>query len=124
MSETKQYRSKEAKIAIIIVGVMLIGALFAGALFFGITSMFKNHPSYHIATDYIKANPEITALVGEIEGFGSMPTGSLNTSIGRGDANYSIQAKGAHGDVRVFVELEMHNGGDWEIVSFSFVQIE
>jgi len=56
-----------------------------------------------LATDYIKANPEIVAIVGEIESFGFMPSGSINTGFMRGDANYSIRAKGANGDVRVFV---------------------
>jgi hypothetical protein len=43
---------------------MLTSIIFIGALVFGITSIFRNHPSYHLATDSIKANPEIVALIG------------------------------------------------------------
>ena len=96
--------------------------IFVGALVFGISSILKNHPSYHLATDYIRANPEIIEIIGEVEGFGFMPIGNLNTSLGRGDANYSISVKGTHGSVRVFVELQMRDGGDWEIIRFNFVQ--
>jgi uncharacterized RDD family membrane protein YckC len=117
------YKPKKAKIAIIIMGVMLAGILFVGALVFGITSIFKNHPSYHVATDSIKTNPEIVALIGEIESFGFMPSGNISTSPGRGDASFSIRARGTHGEVRVFVALQMRDGGDWEIVSFNFSQI-
>ena len=117
------YKPKKAKIATIIVSVMLAGIIFIGALVFGITSIFRNHPSYHVATEYIKANPEIAATIGDIEGFGFMPSGSINASPGRGDANFSIRVRGTRGDVRAFVELQMRDGGNWEIVRFSFVQI-
>jgi len=117
------YKPKKTKIALIIAGVMLAGMIFIGVLVFGITSMFRNHPSYHLALDSIKANPEIVAVIGEIEGFGMIPMGNLSTSPGRGDANYNIRVRGAHGEVRVFVELQMRGGADWEIVSFNFIQI-
>jgi len=118
------YKPKKAKIAMIIVGVMLVGVVFIGGLVFGITSIFRNHPSYHIATDSIRTNSEIVALIGEIESFGFMPSGSISTSPGRGDASYNIRARGVYGEVRVFVELQMRDGGDWEIVKFNYVQIQ
>ncbi|MCL2376802.1 MAG: RDD family protein [Defluviitaleaceae bacterium] len=117
------HKVKKAKVAMIVIGVMLVGAIFIGALVLGITSMFRNHPSYHLATDSIRANPEIVELIGEIESFGFFPTGNLSFGSSHGDANYSIRAIGAYGEVRVFVELQMRDGGDWEIVRFNFVQI-
>ena len=117
------YKPKKAKKAIIIISVMVAGIIFIGALVFGIASTFRNHPSYHLATDSIRANPEIVALIGEIESFGFMPSGNISTSSGRGDANLSIRAKGAYGEVLVFVELQMRDGDDWEIVSVNFSQI-
>jgi len=107
---------------------MIIGAIFAvvifiAALVIGIASIFRNHPAYHVAIDSIRANSEIVALIGEVESFGFMPSGSISTSPGRGDAGFNIRARGTHGEVRVFVELQMRDGGDWEIVRFNFVQI-
>lgn len=112
----------KVKVGNTILSMMLVGVIFIGALVFGIASTFRNHPSYHVATDYIRANPEITAIIGKIEGFGFMPSGSVSTSPGHGDADFSIRVRGTHGDVRVFVELQMRDGGDWEIVRFNFVQ--
>ena len=119
----EQYKPKKAKTAKIIIGAVLAVAIFVGTLVFGITSMFRNHPAYHIATDSIRANSEIAVLIGDIESFGVMPSGSISTSPGRGDADFNIRARGAYGEVRVFVELQMRDGGDWEIVRFNFVQI-
>jgi len=119
----EQYKPKKAKTAKIIIVVVLAVTIFVGALVFGITSMFRNHPAYHAAVDSIKANSEITALIGDIESFGFMPSGSIRTSPGRGDADFNIRARGAYGETRVFVGLQMRDGGNWEIVRFNFVQI-
>lgn len=119
----EQYKPQKAKIVKIIIGVVLAVVIFVSALVFGITSIFRNHPAYHLATDSIRTNSEIIALIGEIESFGFMPSGSVSTSPGRGDADFNIRARGVHGEVRVFVELQMRDGGDWEIVRLNFVQI-
>jgi len=119
----EQYRPKKAKVAKIIIGVVLAVVIFVGALVFGITSIFRNHPSYHVAMDNIRRNTEIIAVIGEVQSFGFMPSGNLSTSPGRGDANYTIRAIGTYGEVRVFVELQMRGGGDWEVIWLDFVQI-
>ena len=117
------YKPNKTKNALIIVGAILAFTIFVGAFIFWIGSIFRNHPSYHLAIEHIQANPEIVALIGEVESFGFMPTGNLSTSPGSGDANYVIRARGPYGEVRVFVELQMRHGGDWEIIAFNFVQI-
>jgi uncharacterized RDD family membrane protein YckC len=116
------YKPKKAKAIMIIAGMLLAGIIFFSALVFGITSIFKNHPSYHVATDHIRTNPEIIAIIGEVEGFGFMPSGGFSVSPGRGDANYAISVRGTHGNIRVFVELQKRDGGDWKIVKLNFVQ--
>jgi len=124
LSQTVELQKPKRKSAVtIIVIVILAGVLFISAMFFGIVAIFRNHPSYQVATQTIKASPEITAIIGEIESFGFMPSGNINTSSGRGDASFTIIARGAYGEVRVFVDLEMRAGSDWEIVRFNFVQI-
>jgi len=102
---------------------MLLLVIFIGAIFLGITSMFRNHPSYLAATENIRTNSEIMAVIGEVESFGFMPMGNIHTSSGRGDADFSIRAIGPYGEVRVFVELQMRGGGNWEVIRFDFVQI-
>jgi hypothetical protein len=123
IEQYKPQKAKTAKIIMLITGAVFAVIIFFIALFFGIISIFKNHPAYHLATDSIRTNTEITALIGEVESFGFLPNGNINISPGRGDANFTIRARGAHGEVRVFIALQMRNGGDWEIVRFDFVQI-
>lgn len=119
---TQPYKPKGTKMALIIVGAVLVVVIFIGAIFYGIVSVIRNHPSYHTAIYYIGANEEIAAIVGDIEGFGFMPSGSISTSPGRGDVSFSITVRGTDGNARVFVELQMHDGG-WEVVRFGFVEI-
>ena len=111
------------KILLIIGGVLLAIVLFVAALIFGIIAMITRHPSFHVATDSVRSNSEIAAIVGDIESFNRV-TGGVSTSVGRGDANFSFITRGTNGAVRVFVELEMRDGGDWEIRRFNFVEIE
>jgi len=124
LSQTVELQNPKRKSMVTtIVIVILAGVLFISAMFFGIVAMIRNHPSYQVATQTIKASPEITAIIGEVESFGFMPSGNINTSSGRGDASFTIIARGSYGEVRVFVDLEMRAGSDWEIVRFNFVQI-
>jgi len=116
------YQPKKTKIAVIIIGAVLVFVILFCAMFFGVFSVLRNHTSYHLATEYIRANPEIVAVIGEVEGFGFRQSGSLSISSGRGDASYSIDVRGTDGNARVFIELQMRDGGDWEVVRFNFVQ--
>ena len=119
----EQYKPQKTKTTKIIIGVVLAVTIFVGTIAFGITSMFRNHPAYHVAKDSIRANTDIVILIGEVESFGFRPSGTIGACSGHGDARLNIRAKGTHGEVRVFVELQMRDGGDWEIVRFNFVQI-
>ncbi|MCL2048532.1 MAG: cytochrome c oxidase assembly factor Coa1 family protein [Defluviitaleaceae bacterium] len=112
------HKPRKPKIAIIITGAFVAFVLFIVILVFSVGAMLKNHPSYQTATEYIRNSPEIAAIIGEVEGFGFMPSGGFNVSPGHGDANYSIVVKGTRGSVRVFVELQRRDGGDWEVVGF------
>jgi len=112
---------RKSKLAMIVVGVMLMITLFVGAFAWMISSifnMFDSHPANQIAIESIRSNPEIEAAIGEIESF-DRSTGNISG----GNANLSIVARGVYGDVRVTIELEMRDGGDWEIIRFNFVQI-
>ena len=114
-------KPKKKRIAIIITAAVLVFVMLIGAFVFGITSILRNHPSHLAAQEYIRANPEITAAIGEVEGFGFMPGGSIHMSGGRGDADFAINVRGTHGNARVFIELQMRSGGDWEVVRFTFM---
>ncbi|MGC6176096.1 RDD family protein [Lacrimispora sp. 38-1] len=118
---TNVYRvSKKFPIANIIVSAILAMAILATSLFFIISSIFKNDDSYKMAVSYIEASPEVTDIVGNIEGYGYMPNGSLNYSGGYGQAFYSIKVIGSKNTAHVQIELEKKLNKDWEIVYFDY----
>jgi len=84
--------------------------------------MIRNHESYRIAQSYIETNPRIIELVGEVEGFGFFPSGSINISGGYGQAEFTIRVDGRDGSVHVHTRLAREPRGDWEIVSFNYRQ--
>ncbi len=117
MMGTNVYRvSKNPQIAIIVVSGILVIATFVTSLFIGITSIIKNDESYKMAVNYIESSPEVTNMVGDIEGYGYMPNGSLNYSGGYGKAFYSIKVIGSKKTAHVHIEMEKKLNEDWEIV--------
>ncbi len=118
---TNVYRvSKKPQLAIIVVTAILGFAIFSSSLFFGISSIFKNDDSYKMAVSYIEASPEVTNIVGNIEGFGYTPTGSLNYSGGYGQAFYSIKVIGSKNTAYVHIKMEKKLDKDWEIVYLDY----
>ena len=113
------HKPKRAKTAMLIIVLMLAGLVFFGSILFGVFSIIRNHPAHHAATDYIRASDEIAAAIGEINRFGFFTTGSINTSAGgRGTAELTIRVIGSEDEARVFVQLERHPLGDWQVVNF------
>jgi hypothetical protein len=83
-------------------------------------AMFRNHPSYHTALDYIQEHPGIAEMVGDVESFGFFPSGSISTSGGFGQADFVIRVNGSGGTARVHVQLEREPLRDWQVVSFYY----
>lgn len=118
---TNVYRlSKKLQIAIIVVSAILAIAIFVTSLFFGISSIIKNDDSYKMAVSYIEESPEVTNIVGNIEGYGYVPNGSLNYSGGYGQALYSIKVIGSKNTAYVHIEMDKKLNKDWEIVYFDY----
>ena len=111
---------KKPRMLIVIVTAIVVFMMFAGSLFFVIISIFRNHPSYHTALNYIETNPRIIELVGDVEGFGFFPTGSIHISGGHGQADFTIRVDGSEGTVRVHVRLIREPLRDWEVISFYY----
>ncbi len=63
---------------------------------------------------------EVTDIVGNIEGYGYMPNGSLNYSGGYGQTFYSIKVIGSKNTAHVHIELEKKLNKDWEIAYFDY----
>ena len=121
LAGTDVYRiSKKPKVLTIIIAAVLAFVIFVGALFFGVLAIIKNHPAYHAAIHYIEANPRVAELVGDIEGFGSFPGGSVSTSGGHGQAEFTIRVVGSDNTIHVHIRLEREPLRDWEVVGFHY----
>ena len=118
---SQPFKSKNKKIALIITVSVLGFLVLVGVAVFGILSILRNHPAHHAAQEFIRTSPEIIAVIGDVESFGFMPSGSVSTSPGHGDANFAITVSGSQGNARVYIELQRRLGGDWEVVRFNVV---
>jgi len=110
--------SNKSKTPAIVVTVVLVASVFVGALVFGISAIIKNDSSYKAAIDYIQTNPAVLKAVGDIEGYGFMPTGSINVSGEYGRASFVIKLIGSERTVRVNIQLIKEPGKDWEVTLY------
>lgn len=118
---TNVYRvSKRPPIVIIAVPAILTIVIFATSLIIGISSIIKNDDSYKMAVSYIEASPEVTNIVGNIEGYGYLPNGSLTYFGSHGKALYSIKVIGSESTAYVHIKLEKELNKDWEIVNLDY----
>ena len=121
IAHTDVFRSeRKVKISIIIITVVLAISIFVISLFMGISSIFKNDDSYKMAVSYIENNTEIITLIGEVQNYGFIPSGSLNYSGGYGQAVYSIKVIGSKNTIYVHVQMEKKPNKDWEITYFDY----
>lgn len=123
MAGTDVYRlRKKPKVAIIVTSAILVITVFATSLIFGISLLFKNDGSYKTAVSYIESNQELVNFVGEIQGYGFMPSGSLHYSGKYGQAFYTIKVIGTQNTTYVYIELEKKPDKNWEINYFDCEQ--
>jgi len=114
------YVSKKNNTLGIIVAAILTVAVCSGTLIFGISTILKNDDSYKAAIRFIEADPEIVALVGDIKGYGFIPTGDLIYYGSHGEAIYSIKVIGSKRVIFVNLRLEKQPGGNWEILAHTY----
>ncbi|GAA0182115.1 hypothetical protein SH2C18_45480 [Clostridium sediminicola] len=87
----------------------------------GIGSIMKNNRAYDIAITQIESSSELKSEIGEIKGYGFMPTGSISITNGYGEAVYKIKVKGEKRSQRVFVRLFKEPNADWKIDVFELL---
>ena len=118
--------SRKLKLSTIIISIVLACVIYTGAFIgmvtFGVLSIFRNHPSYQTAIQYIETNPRVAELVGDIESFGSFPMGSVSIAGGHGQAEFTIRVIGSNDTILVHVRLVREPLQDWEVVSFHYRQ--
>ena len=86
-----------------ILALIAVGILFFAFTFFTAGSAMKNSDAYKVAVKEIESNEQIVTEIGGIKGYGMMPSGSINISNGRGQAQLEIKVLGNSKDVNVNV---------------------
>jgi hypothetical protein len=108
-------KRRKRKTKMIIVGVLIGVLLFFTALFFGITKLLESSDAYAAAKAAIENDKEVITATGGTLGM-SMSNGSIKTSNGYGEADFSITVDGKEKDVEVFIRLEQEPLRKWEVV--------
>ncbi|SHM45129.1 RDD family protein [Gracilibacillus kekensis] len=99
-----------------LISVILFVIIFSiGILISTILLLVKNSDAYEASINYIENSEEIVEETGGIEGFGFLPSGSVQISNGEGETVYSIRVKGKDEDILVEVYLTKEPSQDWVV---------
>jgi len=96
-----------------------IGIAYFAFLFLFIGSAMKNSDAYKVAISEIEKNEEIISEIGGIKDYGMMPTGSINTTNGYGEAQLNIKVIGNEKDLNVGVYLTKEPNGEWKLIELN-----
>lgn len=108
------------KILRIIITAVLMIVLFITFTLFTTMNVIKNDTSYEQAINSIEQNSEIQILTGGITGYGIFPIGSVSTTDGNGEAEFTVTVKGKQKNLKVYVYLEKEPKSDWKVKEISY----
>lgn len=103
-----------------VVALSSIAFVYMIVLMVTVGGMMKTSGAYITAIAAIESNAEILEMTGGIEGYGMMPTGSIQYSNGQGNAYLEISVDGKEEDVSVRVLLTKVSEDTWVIDELSF----
>jgi hypothetical protein len=89
----------------------IVAALIAGLLF-GVRSMMLGSEPYQVALREAQLDPKLSKRLGSPIEPGFMPTGSIHTSGGSGEAALQIALSGPKGEATLFVDAR-RQAGEW-----------
>ncbi len=93
-----------------------VAVLFSAFVFLFVGSAMKHSDAYKIAIREIEKNNQILSETGGINGYGMLPSGSVSSSNGQGQAQFEIKVLGKTKDITVSVYLEKGQNGQWELI--------
>ncbi len=102
-----------------ILALVGVGITFFIFILLFIGTAMKNSDAYKVAVNEIESNQEILAKTGGINGYGMIPTGSMNISNGHGKAQLEIKVLGNDKDINVSVYLTKEPNGEWKLIEMS-----
>ena len=79
----------------------------------GNTIKISNSDEYELAKEYLKNNKELIKEVGEIQNFGSFPSGSIRSENGAEFAQIETDVEGEESKVEVILLMSKNPGDNW-----------
>ena len=97
------------------ISVLIFGLVLLPVVVF----MIKTSDAYGTAIEYLKSDPNIKEQVGNVRGFGLIPTGSVQTTtingVESGNATFEIVVRGDKKYVDVTIDLEKAPDSLWTV---------
>lgn len=94
----------------LLLGLLLLASI--AVFFFGIASMTKSSEPYRHGVATAQHDARVRAALGDPVKDGFMPSGSINTTNGSGQAEFSVSLSGPRGTGTLYIEAERH-AGQW-----------
>jgi uncharacterized RDD family membrane protein YckC len=96
-----------------------IGLLILGFAYFLGGAAMRNSDAYKVAVKNIEINKQIIEETGGIEGYGKMPTGSIEITNGYGKAQLHIRVIGRTRNITVDAYLAKEPNGTWKLIEIN-----
>lgn len=80
----------------------------------------KETDAFMASQEYIKTNNDVVDEIGEVEGYGFLISGSMESSPNGGKAFFSYTVKGSKRNAPVHVVLEKDSSRTWVVKKFYY----
>ncbi|OKL40771.1 cytochrome c oxidase assembly factor Coa1 family protein [Pontibacter flavimaris] len=107
--------SRLTKIIISAFAILFVIALLINVV---ISIKIKETAAFIAAQEYMKENPAVIDAIGEVEGYGFLISGSIESSSEGGKAFFSYTVKGSRDNAPVHVVLEKDSSKVWRVKDF------
>ena len=108
-------------IASLVIGLALVVGLFVGGILLFVFHQVSNSAAAAKARDFLSSNERLKQDIGDVKGFGSVITGSINVQNDSGSATLNLKVIGTRKTVHASVELMYRNGKEWHVTDASYV---
>jgi hypothetical protein len=102
----------------ILFGLVVLGGLCVACLVGVVVlpvSWWSHGNAPETAKLYLKTNPKVISEIGAVQGFGWLPSGSVQEMNGKGKAHLIFTLKGEKGEARAVLDLTKAPGKDWQV---------
>jgi hypothetical protein len=86
-----------------------------------IVIIFHNTEAYHAATEYVKSDQRIKEQIGEVNSFGLIPSGTVQTTttngVETGNAVFEMTVNGSKKNMDVVIELIKEPNNAWTVTA-------